>query len=41
VLERVDFVAGSRGGRGAVREVCEELLRRMGRWEDVVREFTG
>ena len=41
VLARVDFVAPSRGGRGAVREVCEELLRRMGRWDEIVREFAG
>lgn len=41
VLERVEFVARSGGGRGAVREICEELLRRMGRWEEVVREFAG
>ena len=41
VRARVEFVAPSRGGRGAVRDVCEELLRRMGRWEEFVREFTG
>ena len=41
VLERVDFVAAARGGRGAVREVCEELLRRMGRWEELVREYAN
>jgi 3-deoxy-D-manno-octulosonate 8-phosphate phosphatase (KDO 8-P phosphatase) len=39
VRERAEFVSASRGGRGAVREVCEELLRRMGRWEEVVRGY--
>ena len=41
VRERVDFLAAARGGHGAVREVCEELLRRMDRWEEVVRGYAG
>ena len=41
VRERVDFVAASPGGRGAVRDICEELLRRMGRWDEIVREYAG
>jgi len=39
VREAVEFVAPSAGGRGAVRDVCEELLRRMGRWDDIVRGY--
>jgi len=39
VLEAVDFVAVSPGGRGAVRDVCEELLRRMGRWDGIVQGY--
>lgn len=34
-----DFVADHPGGRGAVRDLCEHLLRRMGRWEDVLARF--
>lgn len=41
VRAKVDFVTQAPGGRGAVREVCEELLRRMGRWEEVVQEYGG
>jgi 3-deoxy-D-manno-octulosonate 8-phosphate phosphatase (KDO 8-P phosphatase) len=39
VVGAVDFVASAPGGRGAVRETCEELLRRMGRWDAVVEEY--
>jgi 3-deoxy-D-manno-octulosonate 8-phosphate phosphatase (KDO 8-P phosphatase) len=31
------YVTQSPGGRGAVREVCELLLRAQGRWEEVLR----
>ncbi|BDG09918.1 KdsC family phosphatase [Anaeromyxobacter paludicola] len=33
VLAQVDFVARAGGGRGAVRELCELLLRARGAWE--------
>jgi 3-deoxy-D-manno-octulosonate 8-phosphate phosphatase (KDO 8-P phosphatase) len=33
VLEAANFVAGGPGGRGAVRELCEAVLRAMGRWD--------
>jgi 3-deoxy-D-manno-octulosonate 8-phosphate phosphatase (KDO 8-P phosphatase) len=39
VRDAVDFVAPSPGGRGAVREVCEELLRRMGLWDGIVQGY--
>jgi 3-deoxy-D-manno-octulosonate 8-phosphate phosphatase (KDO 8-P phosphatase) len=32
-----DFVCTSRGGHGAVREAIEALLRREGRWDDILR----
>lgn len=35
VLESVHYVAGAPGGRGAVREVVELLLKRQGLWESV------
>jgi 3-deoxy-D-manno-octulosonate 8-phosphate phosphatase (KDO 8-P phosphatase) len=31
-----DYVCKSAGGRGAVREAIEHLLRRMGAWEAVL-----
>ncbi len=37
LLARVDFVAPAGGGRGAVREACELLLRAGGHWEEILR----
>ncbi len=34
-----DFVADRPGGRGAVRDLCEHLLRRMGRWDEALAKF--
>jgi 3-deoxy-D-manno-octulosonate 8-phosphate phosphatase (KDO 8-P phosphatase) len=33
VKERVDFVTSQSGGHGAVRELCEVLLKSQGKWE--------
>ncbi|MFT7484406.1 MAG: 3-deoxy-D-manno-octulosonate 8-phosphate phosphatase (KDO 8-P phosphatase) [Candidatus Paceibacteria bacterium] len=33
LLERADYVTESRGGDGAVREVCELYLRARGQWQ--------
>jgi 3-deoxy-D-manno-octulosonate 8-phosphate phosphatase (KDO 8-P phosphatase) len=36
-IKRVaDLVTAARGGRGAVRELCEHLLRARGRWQALV-----
>jgi len=32
VREQADFIAGKRGGRGAVREISEWILKCRGRW---------
>jgi YrbI family 3-deoxy-D-manno-octulosonate 8-phosphate phosphatase len=40
VLERADLVTESRGGRGAVREVIEILLRGQDRWDAVVSHYS-
>jgi 3-deoxy-D-manno-octulosonate 8-phosphate phosphatase (KDO 8-P phosphatase) len=39
VRERVDWVSAAGGGRGAVREMIEFVLRAQGRWDDVVRQY--
>ena len=36
VRERADLVLERPGGRGAVRELCEEILRAKGRWQSIV-----
>jgi 3-deoxy-D-manno-octulosonate 8-phosphate phosphatase (KDO 8-P phosphatase) len=40
VRAQVDWVSPSAGGRGAVRELIELVLRAQGRWDDLVREYT-
>ncbi|MDW7711138.1 MAG: phenylphosphate carboxylase subunit delta [Deferrisomatales bacterium] len=39
VRERVHWVTERPGGRGAVREVCEALLRARGAWEGVTAKY--
>ena len=33
------WVTGNRGGQGAVREVCDLLLKARGRWEEILRRW--
>ena len=35
------FVTGREGGRGAVREVVELILKAQGRWSELVEYYTG
>jgi 3-deoxy-D-manno-octulosonate 8-phosphate phosphatase (KDO 8-P phosphatase) len=39
VRERVDFVSSVAGGRGAVRELIEIVLRAQHKWDEVVRQY--
>jgi 3-deoxy-D-manno-octulosonate 8-phosphate phosphatase (KDO 8-P phosphatase) len=39
VLERVAWVSAAAGGRGAVREFIEMVLRAQKRWDAVIREY--
>lgn len=41
LLTHVDMVTGKCGGRGAVREVCEALLKAQGHWENIQSRFMG
>ncbi|MBC7860531.1 MAG: HAD family hydrolase [Burkholderiaceae bacterium] len=41
VLRRVHHVTQAGGGRGAVREVCELLLRAQGNYEAIMAQFLG
>lgn len=40
VKEVVDYVTGQAGGKGAVREVCELLLKAQNKWEQVTEKYT-
>ena len=39
VKRRAHFITQHRGGRGAVREVCELILKSQGMWQRLVRSF--
>jgi 3-deoxy-D-manno-octulosonate 8-phosphate phosphatase (KDO 8-P phosphatase) len=39
VKQRVQYVTQSEGGHGAVREVCELLLKAQGHWDDLLRKY--
>jgi 3-deoxy-D-manno-octulosonate 8-phosphate phosphatase (KDO 8-P phosphatase) len=39
VVQRVDYVTARPGGRGAVREVCDLLLKACGKWDEVTAPY--
>ena len=38
---RAHYVTNRPGGRGAVREVCELILKAQGRWQELTGRWTG
>jgi 3-deoxy-D-manno-octulosonate 8-phosphate phosphatase (KDO 8-P phosphatase) len=41
VRERVDWVSDAGGGRGAVRELIEMVLRAQRKWDDVLQQYVA
>ena len=39
VKEYVDYVTKKNGGYGAVREICELILKTQGKWDEVVKKY--
>lgn len=39
VKEKVDYITQKQGGRGAVREVCDLILKLQGKWEKAVAQL--
>jgi len=39
VIENVDMVTAKKGGAGAVREVCEAILKAQGFWKKILENF--
>lgn len=33
-----DYISPKRGGEGAVRDICEQILKARGQWDDIVRQ---
>ncbi|MCR5834242.1 MAG: HAD hydrolase family protein [Selenomonadaceae bacterium] len=40
VVDRAHFVANNFGGRGAVREVIEFILKAKGLWQEIIERYT-
>ncbi len=41
VRQRADYVTAREGGRGAVREAIELILKIQGKWESILRGYDG
>jgi 3-deoxy-D-manno-octulosonate 8-phosphate phosphatase (KDO 8-P phosphatase) len=39
IIDTADMVTSARGVHGAVREVCEAILKAKGLWEDILERF--
>ncbi len=39
VIKSVDYVTEAAGGRGAVREICELILKSHGLWEGLIKRY--
>ncbi|MDP2644758.1 MAG: HAD-IIIA family hydrolase [Desulfobacterales bacterium] len=39
ILKQADLITSANGGRGAVREVCELILKARGLWENALESF--
>lgn len=39
VRENADMITSAEGGKGAVREVCEAILKAKGLWEQILESF--
>ncbi len=39
VRERADIVTSAPGGNGAVREICESILKAKGLWEEILGQY--
>ena len=40
VAAAADMITAARGGRGAVREICEALLKARGNWDSILERFS-
>jgi len=39
VKKAVDYITKSKGGRGAVREICELILQAQGKWPEIAARY--
>ncbi|MBF0232109.1 MAG: HAD hydrolase family protein [Desulfamplus sp.] len=41
VIKQADYTTSNRGGDGAVREICEAILKAKDLWKDILNQFTS
>ena len=39
VIEHADIITSAKGGAGAVREICEAILKAQGLWNKILENF--
>ena len=39
VKKTADYITQNKGGRGAVREICEMLLKAQGKWPEIAAKY--
>jgi 3-deoxy-D-manno-octulosonate 8-phosphate phosphatase (KDO 8-P phosphatase) len=39
VKKSVDYITGHKGGHGAVRELCEMILKAQGKWPEIAEKY--
>lgn len=39
IISHADMITSAKGGHGAVREVCETILRARGTWDELIKRF--
>ena len=39
VKKSVDYITKNKGGRGAVREICEMILQAQGKWQEIAAKY--
>ena len=39
VKKSVDYITKNKGGRGAVREICEMILQAKGKWKEIAAKY--
>ena len=39
VRQQADIITNARGGQGAVREICEMILKAKGSWEELLERY--
>ncbi len=41
IKKTVDYVTKNHGGKGAVREIIEIILKSQGKWDELIRHYAG